>query len=626
MVWYCAAAASAAVLVLWASTVQAGDYYHVPDGERVIDKLKDGHPRLMLTDARLAELRKLAESDEYLAGLVKDTIARADELRKANLLERKLIGPRLLHTSRELVRRSYALGLAYRWTGKKVYARKLRENLLAVCSFEDWNPPHFLDVAEMAHGVGVGYDWIHDILSEDDRTKIRSGLAELGLKPGLRAYRKDTRGRYGLWWARVEHNWNQVCNAGLMVGALAIAETDPNYAKVIVPGAVGSLPKALASYVPDGAWGEGPSYWGYATRYTVYGLAGLDTALGTDFGLSDANGLDKAGDFPLHMVSPTGRYLNYADVGEHSAVSDTPSLLWLAKRYDKPVYAHVQRKLAGSRQADPRNVIWYVPQAEVEPEPLPLDKQFRGEVPLAVFRSAWGDPNALWVGVKGGTNRVNHGHLDLGNFELEADGIRWARDLGKDNYNLPGYWDKRQGGRRWSYYRLGSTSHNVLLVDGENQRVDAKAEMGRFDSDKDRGLAVVEIDGAYPGKLKSHRRGVMLDRRRGAVIVQDEVEVARACTIVWGITTDAEIEVDGPKAKLTQDGRTMHVRLAGVEGVDFGSESAERKEPEQPNKGVRRLVARIKARPGALKIVVIFEPDGAEGAVEALPPALSDWK
>lgn len=26
----------------------------------------------------------------------------------------------------------------------------------------DWNPGHFLDVAEMMHAVAVGWDWLHD--------------------------------------------------------------------------------------------------------------------------------------------------------------------------------------------------------------------------------------------------------------------------------------------------------------------------------------------------------------------------------------------------------------------------------------------------------------------------------
>ncbi|MBK9492384.1 MAG: heparinase II/III family protein [Haliscomenobacter sp.] len=58
------------------------------------------------------------------------------------------------------------------------------------------------------------------------------------------------------------------------------------------------------------------------------------------------------------------------------------------------------------------------------------------------------DPKALWLGIKGGINGSEHSHLDLGNFELEAGGVRWAKDLGSDDYNLPGYWTMGVNGQR----------------------------------------------------------------------------------------------------------------------------------------------------------------------------------
>ena len=111
-----------------------------------------------------------------------------------------------------------------------------------------------------------------------------------------------------------------------------------------------------------------------------------------------------------------------------------------------------------------------------------MDRLLRGEVETALFRSDWDDPEALFVGVKAGYNQAHHGHLDLGNFEMDALGVRWARDLGGDNYNLPKYWSYQQGGTRWTYYRLNSFSHNVPVLGGENQNANATAKMTRFES------------------------------------------------------------------------------------------------------------------------------------------------
>ncbi len=159
----------------------------------------------------------------------------------------------------------------------------------------------------MSHAVGVGYDWLYAHLSEVDRNTIRQALIRHGLQPGIDAYNGTGPSK---WWPDSEHNWNQVCNGGLIVGALAIAETDPRYAEAILPEALESLPRALKTYAPDGAWGEGPAYWHYATRYTAYGLDALRSALGRDFGLSRHAGLDHSAYFPVQAAGPTGLYLN----------------------------------------------------------------------------------------------------------------------------------------------------------------------------------------------------------------------------------------------------------------------------------------------------------------------------
>lgn len=37
-------------------------------------------------------------------------------------------------------------------------------------------------------------------------------------------------------------------------------------------------------------------------------------------------------------------------------------------------------------------------------------------------------------------NDVTHSHLDCGSFVYDAEGVRFASDMGQDNYNLYNYW------------------------------------------------------------------------------------------------------------------------------------------------------------------------------------------
>jgi hypothetical protein len=57
--------------------------------------------------------------------------------------------------------------------------------------------------------------------------------------PPLKVYDSKT------GWPRNENNWNQVCNGGLLSGALAIAESEPHLAARIVFEAAQRVPRAM---------------------------------------------------------------------------------------------------------------------------------------------------------------------------------------------------------------------------------------------------------------------------------------------------------------------------------------------------------------------------------------------
>jgi len=612
----------ALVIVLACSYVTLAPAKEVAiDSSTVLETLDKSHPRLILKDKDIESLKKQYEEDKVLQKCLKDVLEQADaDLEKPMLTYRK-IGPRLLHVSRACLDRIYALGLAFRWTGDQRYAAKAVDNILTVCAFKDWNPSHFLDTAEMSHAVGLGYDWLYSFLDEETREKIKAGLIKNGLEPGLLAYQKA-------WWCKSEFNWNQVCNGGLIIGALAIAESDPTFAEQIIPAAVRSLPRALASYGPDGAWGEGPGYWSYATHYTAYGLAALQSALGTDFGLLQVNGLAEAGNFPIYMTGPTGLFLNFADCGEKSSRHPMPCLFWLARVYNNSFFAEAEHAELAKDTASPQHVVWYIPAPTQEPVSKDLDRYFRGLVEVAVLRSAWDDPNALFVGVKAGYNQVNHGHLDLGNFELDALGVRWARDLGSDNYNLPGYWDDKRGGKRWSYYRLNSKSHNVPMLGGEDQDPFATSSFIKFETENSSAFVIVDLTSAYKKFAGKVTRGVRMLTGRDAVLVQDEFELEKPCELVWGMTTDADINIrEARLASLTIRGKELIARILSPADAAFTVESAEQKPPQKTNKGVRRLVLRLPKAEGNVRVAVLLSPvwkDGLHVSQTQLIP-LEEW-
>jgi len=576
-------------------------------GLEVISTLRSGHPRLMLTDNDLASLGILLETDPELQGLVDKVVAEATDLLDKPTVEYIIIGPRLLSQSRACLMKVYTLALAYRLTGEMKFAERAKTELLAAAAFKDWNPSHFLDTAEMSHAFGIGYDWLYDELGEG-RDTIRAALIEKGLTPGLLCYRGQA--SYG-WWVRCHHNWNQVCNGGLLVGALAVADEYPEMAAEIVAGALESLPRAMASYAPDGGWAEGPGYWHYATRYNAYALAALESALGTDFGLSESPGFADAGLFRIHSIGPHGQTFNYADAGSGSGPAE--EMFWLARKFDRPIYSWHQREMLKRGRPNALDVVWFDPRGDrPDTDQLPLDAIFKG-VDVAFLRSRWHDPSAIYVGFKGGDNQANHSHLDLGTFVLDADGVRWAVDLGSDNYNMPGYF----GNKRWTYYRLRTESHNTLVVNGQNQNAEAKAPLIAFESTPELAYAIADLTAAYAEPVERARRTIALINR-SHVLVRDDLDLKDTATeIVWGMVTPADIELDGAKAILRQEGKTLSAEILAPADARFEVISTTPPPPQKQNEGTRKLAIRVAPQEKSVRIAVVISP-GSSGDFRTL--------
>ncbi len=595
---------------------------------------KPGHPRLLFDDAQLAAALAAARTDPVRAQLHARILEEATAILPQKPIARVLIGPRLLDKSRACVARVLTCAMAYRLTGDARFAARAEEEMRAAAAFSDWNPSHFLDVAEMSFALAMGYDWLYPHLSAGGRATIRRALLEKALVFAPAAYAAAGPTDKRLWFVTADHNWNQVCNGGLLAAALALADEEPALARQVIAGAVRSLPIAMAAYRPVGGFPEGPGYWGYGTGYNVIAIALLDGALGRDFGLADAPGFDRTALFRMYVAGPTGLAFNYADGAEELGDSDNPQYTWLALHYHLPsVQEDSRRRLAEDVRLPRRhgdghrlsalNAVWFPsgrPEADVVHE-KPLDFVFPGAAQIAVFRTAWNDPRALFVGFKAGSNAVNHAHLDLGSFVLDADGVRWASDLGPDDYDLPGYF----GAQRWSYYRLNNRSHNVVTPGDLLQDAKANAPIIASGSGPRQRYATADLTAVYPGTCRRMLRGIaLLDASR--VLVQDDIEGRKAgMPLAWRMLTVAEARPEGPRTViLSRQDRTLKAEILSPEGVGFALAPARPPTAaENPNKGVTEL--RIDIPPGSdsVRIAVLLTPQGDPWPAAQEPPRLT---
>lgn len=594
-----------------------------PSPEEILKRLRRVHPRLLMDAAKLDGLRQRVQTDPAFTAWDKRIQAEAQKLLTAPLPQHVLPdGKRLLATSRRTIDRMYTLVFAYRLHGERRCLDRLWKELETVAAFSDFNPKHFLDTAEMVHAFAIAYDWLYDTWTPEQRATLREAIIRHGLTPGLKVYRG------GSWWARSTYNWNQVCNGGMTLGALALADEAPELCGEILASAIRSVPLAMTNYAPDGAWGEGPGYWDYATSYNVLMIAGLESALGTDFGLAELPGFDQAGMFPIYMSSPIGKAFNYADAGE--GLPQSTKLWWLAQRFNQPAYAwYVATPLGSRRRVEACDMpTWYSGQGK-DPTAvgLPLDKYFR-HAEVVSMRGDWTDPKAMFVAMKAGSNQVNHCHLDLGSFILDTLGKRWIVDIGADDYNLPGYF----GRERFNYYRLRAEGHNTIVLNpdkGPDQEPKASTTIGRFEVQKDRTIAITDLTAAYAKHARQVQRGLALVNRR-AVLVQDEVTADKAADFWWFTHTTAAVRLaDGNRtAVLDQDGAKLFVRLVAPAEATFEVRKAESlpSSPANASKANNSRVSKLTVhlpQVTNLRLVVLFSPQESEQPPEVKP--LARW-
>jgi len=569
----------------------------------ILSTLRKDHPRLMLSASVIEEIKSKRKNDALLDKYASAVVASANSIVNKAPLARVLTGPRLLSVSRELLHRVTHLSLAFHLTSDPRFLDAAVSQMKTVCAFSDWNPSHFLDVAEMTNGVAIGYDWLYNHMKKEDAELIRSGLKTKGLEEYKKAYD-------GAWWSKGDNNWNQVCHGGLIVGALAIAETDPAYATTFIPKALANLPYSNKYYAPDGAWYEGPGYWSYATEYLAYAMSAMKSALGNMGNLENTKGLENAGFVPMICAGPSNYILNFADSGENSKATTSPAMLFLSNLYDKPLianYLHGYMK-SSNALANVFHVVWYKAPTS-EPLNLPLDQYLDGEInELILLRSSWTDPNATWIGMKSGVNSSPHSHLDIGNFEMEAGGVRWAKDLGSDDYNLDGYWTMGVNGKRWTYYRLNSFSHNVPLLGGRNQFELAKARFIQKELNVPVPSATLDMTDAYKDFSSKSLRKISLTDQRKNVLIEDSFTLIKTTEVAWGMLTGNAIELlNGGKAILrnaTITSKWLELEIISPKGAAFSEESAIQKAPEKTNTGHSRLMVRLPNQSGNVNVTV----------------------
>lgn len=540
------------------------------------------HPRLFFSTDDIHRIRKLNEQGDtlihigYLQNQIESSKILKEPLLSYYLDEAKLRVPSIHKFAVQLPH----LVMMYQLTGDTLFARRIVNQFKKLNDFPDWGANrHFLDAGIGGFDFALAYDALYAFLTTEEKKMMRTAVLKYVLIPGKEQLQKK------IWWSTANHNWNGICNGGIIMAALSMYEEDPNEMSEIIALAINALPKYIQSFDPDGQSDEGLMYWGYGLMYTTIAMESMQRVLGTSFGLDQFTGFKKTGWFPAFVSGPVSS-LNIGDDPIKNGKSR--SFFWFAKNNNDTALAKMQYDLCKeSNEMNWMDMIYYNPKMVRSnlKNNIPLENHIHG-IELMSLRSGW-DNNASFISLHGGYNNANHGHLDAGSFDLQANGEIWAYgNLGRDEYTYPGYFSKttlpsytdtnliQSDAGRWHFYRLRAEGKNCLVFN-PTVRPDQN-EMGIATLlNKNIGINEssfkIDLTNCYTRDVSSYTRKILLNKSTTAMTVKDEFVSKDTSTVWWGMHTKADITI-WPKsnsALLQQNGKKMLVTIKSPSNAVF---------------------------------------------------------
>jgi hypothetical protein len=580
------------------------------------------HPRLLVDAARWKELAWQVKSDPATAEIFGCLKKRAELMLELPPVDYDADPHNILEAVREAQRRILTFAIVYRLTEDRAWLEAARHSMKGLVA-QPWPRGHFLDTAEATFALSAGFDWLYDQLAPEEREGIIEKIHHEALLASVTEEEK-------MEWIWADHNWNQVCHGGLVIGALAIVERDPELAKRIINRSLANLPRAATAYSPDGVYPEGPSYWGFGTTYHLLQTEALRITLNTTEGIEKFPGFLESAACLDFLTGPSGQFFNYAD--NFSKRSYSAAALWFARENQRPDLALTElglvRKFASKIEADdtrelPLFLLWWRPL----PDPVPIfgaaPLNWRGESsqPVAVLRSAWNDPLTSWVAIKGGSANQSHAHMDAGSFVFETLGVRWAIDPVRDDYSFlrrAGYkqediFNYSQESKRWAVFRLGPEGHNILRFGTAPQTASGHARVSPI-HDSAAGVSVnIDLTPSYEGQAASVLRTATLCHDASLMLADTWMTLDKPVEVTWQWLTRASVTRTEAGFILRQNGRTLHLRIdEGDKSCIEVQEAATLLHPsiDNPLPDVRRIVIKVTTRAnskGSLKITALPE-------------------
>ncbi|MBN1294944.1 MAG: heparinase II/III family protein, partial [Candidatus Latescibacteria bacterium] len=442
---------------------------------------KSTHPRALFTREELT--KKMASQSQREAEMIDDFIRNPEYFRNLdpsninefeNLSSDALTGHQFSiirfgdgwsNPMRSLAGIAESGALRYVFTGDEQAGKIACEALLKLCAFKQWNHPWqeargnhtYYPVGYTIGQVGISYDLLYPLLSEENKKAVRNALMEKGFEMFYRDMVEMNRMPSSV------SNHIAVIVANLAIAGTAIYGDDPvnPHLEPYFSGVLAKMKRFIdRTYYPDGGYGEPIGYEDMATRDLVEALYVLERNFGIDY--TTTTNIKKLYLYPLHGAYSDGTMPDYGDVhiGGRWNWSSTP-FLWLTCRMKNPWTAHFSEPVLQRGRGGLFEYLWYTTGLETKNREELIPSHHFPVKGTMFLRSGWSDEGSILV-FKSGPNS-NHYHVDQGSLILMTNGELLLSEAGLESirgfhayYSNPYY----------QYYDTQSMGHNVMLVDG----------------------------------------------------------------------------------------------------------------------------------------------------------------
>lgn len=451
--------------------------------------------------------------------------------------------------------------------GDESYAKRAWKEAEYFANLSTWGTVQFIDNNQIAFGIALCYDWLYDWLDDVKKEKLISSLNSKHLDEIEDLFKNRTASKYNTTnhkWYFDYNNHATLNNSLTFVQAMALADINIEKSAYIMAESLNNLKRAFDKCYPDSAWYEGISYWSNVGPRFADIFMCMQNSFGHIFGYEKIPSVMNQADFPIYIGSSVSSFC-FNDSVQSARNKNSVKYVYGILNNDKALQKY---SLENDTFNSPFTILFYDVNSDYSDTQISLSKdKFFRNMDMVTMRSSWNSTNEIFTGMVVQNAKLTHAHMNSGTICLDALGEQWITNPGRDDYNLDGYWESAQNGKRWQYYFGRAEANSCLVIapstDG-GQIVDSNDTIDKYITKQSGSYAITDLTATYAPYATSYKRGIMLCDDRSKFVLQDELSLKSSQEVYSFINIfkcDAEISDDQKSIILSKNNKKVKVNI-----------------------------------------------------------------